>query len=143
MQGGGGGVGTGGPGLFPKAPRFSGFDDDTGLIKRPDLARDVIRHLFKKKVEREAAERLARAQWQAVHENKCYYLKMDPAVTPMFPEVRVVINQAQHAIFGSKQENVHLFSSSIPRFDICHQTSRIITRTEQTFVSARILGVIS
>ena len=70
-----------------KAPRFSGFDDDTGLIKRPDLARDVIRHLFKKKCEREQAERLARAQWQAIHENKCYYLKMDPAVTPMFPEV--------------------------------------------------------
>jgi len=71
----------------PKAPRFSGFDDDTGLIRRPDLDRNVLRHLFKKKCEREEREKAARAQLQAMHENKCYYLKMDPAVTPMFPQV--------------------------------------------------------
>merc|ERR1711952_565042 len=34
---------------------------------------------------------------------------------------------AQH--FCSKNENVHLFSSSLPRFDKCHETSRIFPRT--------------
>ena len=46
------------------------------------------------------------------------------------------------APFLSKKEIVHLFSSSLPRFDKCHQTSRIFPRTEQTF-SARSFGVIS
>ena len=45
--------------------------------------------------------------------------------------------------FLSKKENVHLFSSSFPRFDKCHETSRIFPRTEQTFASARSFGVIS
>ena len=43
----------------------------------------------------------------------------------------------------SKKENVHLFSSSLPRFDKCQETSRIFPRTEQTFASARSFGVIS
>ena len=47
------------------------------------------------------------------------------------------------ALFLSKMENVHLFSSSLPRFDKCHETSRIFPRTEQTFASARSFGVIS
>ena len=47
------------------------------------------------------------------------------------------------APFLSKKENVHLFLSSLPRFDKCHETSRIFTRTEQTFASARSFGVIS
>ena len=50
--------------VTPKAPRFSGFDDDTGLIRRPDLDRNVLRHLFKKKCEREEREKAARAQLQ-------------------------------------------------------------------------------
>ena len=46
--------------------------------------------------------------------------------------------------FLSKKENVHLFFlSSFPRFDKCHETSRIFPRTEQTFASARSFGVIS
>ena len=47
------------------------------------------------------------------------------------------------APFWSKKENVHLFSSLLPRFDKCHETSRIFPRTEQTFASARSFGVIS
>ena len=47
------------------------------------------------------------------------------------------------APFLSKMENVHLFSSSFPHFDKCHETSRIFPRTEQTFASARSFGVIS
>ena len=48
------------------------------------------------------------------------------------------------APFLSKKENVHLFSSSLPRFDKqCHETSRIFPRTEQTFARARSFGVIS
>ena len=39
------------------------------------------------------------------------------------------------APFLSKMENGHLFSSSLPRFDKCHETSRIFPRTEQTFAS--------
>ena len=55
------------------------------------------------------------------------------------------LNQALFlcAQFLSKEENVHLFSSSLPRFDKCHETSRIFPRTEQTFASARSFGVIS
>ena len=34
-------------------------------------------------------------------------------------------------------------SSSLPRFDKCHETSRIFPWTEQTFASARSFGVIS
>ena len=45
--------------------------------------------------------------------------------------------------FLSKKENVHLFSSSLPRFYKCHETSRIFLRTEQTFARARSFGVIS
>ena len=45
--------------------------------------------------------------------------------------------------FLSKKENVHLFSSSLPRFDKYHETPRIFPRTEQTFASARSFGVIS
>ena len=47
------------------------------------------------------------------------------------------------ASFLSKMEIFHLFSSSLPRFDKCHETSRIFPRTEQTFASARSFGVIS
>ena len=47
------------------------------------------------------------------------------------------------APFLSKMEIVHLFSSSLPRFDKCHEMSRIFPRTEQTFASARSFGVIS
>ena len=36
--------------------------------------------------------------------------------------------------FWSKMENGHLFSSSLPRLDKCHKTSRLFTRTEKTFV---------
>ena len=42
-----------------------------------------------------------------------------------------------------QNENGHLFSSSLPRLDKCHKTSRIFPRTEQTFASARSFGVIS
>ena len=45
--------------------------------------------------------------------------------------------------FCPKKENVPLFSSSLPRFDICHKTSQTFPRTEQTFASARSFGVIS
>ena len=34
------------------------------------------------------------------------------------------------ALFLSKMENGHLFSSSLPRFDKCHKSSRIFIRTE-------------
>ena len=47
------------------------------------------------------------------------------------------------APFLSKMENGHLFSSSLPRLDKFHETSRIFPRTEQTFASARSFGVIS
>ena len=48
------------------------------------------------------------------------------------------------ALFLSKTENGHLFSSSLPRLHKCHEPSRIFPRTEQTFVSsARSFGVIS
>ena len=47
------------------------------------------------------------------------------------------------APFLPNKGNVHLFSSSLPRFDKCHQTSRIFPRSEQTFASARSFGVIS
>ena len=40
-------------------------------------------------------------------------------------------------------QTVHLFTSSLPRFDKCHETSRIFPRTEQTFASARSFDVIS
>ena len=42
-----------------------------------------------------------------------------------------------------QKANIHLFSSSLPRFDKCHEMSRIFPRTEQTFASARSFGVIS
>ena len=45
--------------------------------------------------------------------------------------------------FLSKKEIVHLFSSSLPHLDKCHEMSRIFPRTEQTFASARSFGVIS
>ena len=45
--------------------------------------------------------------------------------------------------FFFKLEKVHLFSSSLPRFDKCQETSRIFPRTEQTFANARSFGVIS
>ena len=45
------------------------------------------------------------------------------------------------ALFPSKKENVHLFFSSLPNFDKCHETSQIFTRTDQTFVCARSFGV--
>ena len=44
--------------------------------------------------------------------------------------------------FFVQNVNVHLFSDPLPRFDKCHETSRIFPRTEQTFVSARSFGVI-
>ena len=47
------------------------------------------------------------------------------------------------APFLSKIANVHLFSNSLPRFDKCHETSRIFLRTEQTFASAMSFVVIS
>ena len=46
------------------------------------------------------------------------------------------------APFLSKKENVHLFSSSLLRFDKCHKTSQIFTGTEQTFVTAKSFGII-
>jgi hypothetical protein len=36
--------------------------------------------------ELEENERQRRALLQHQHENKCYYLKLDPTVTPMFPQ---------------------------------------------------------
>ena len=39
--------------------------------------------------------------------------------------------------FLTKMEIVHLFSSSLPRFDKWHETSWIFPRTEQTFANAR------
>ena len=47
------------------------------------------------------------------------------------------------ALFLSKMENGHLFSSSLPLLDKCHKTSRTFPKTEQTFASARSFGVIS
>ena len=44
--------------------------------------------------------------------------------------------------FFSKKANVHFISSSISCVGKCHKTSQIFTRTEQTFVSARSLGII-
>ena len=45
--------------------------------------------------------------------------------------------------FCPKRKNVRLFSSLLPHFDKCHETSRIFLSTEQTFASARSFGVIS
>ena len=45
--------------------------------------------------------------------------------------------------FCLKWKMFTFFSSSLPRFDKCHETSRIFLRTEQTFASARSFGVIS
>ena len=46
-------------------------------------------------------------------------------------------------IFGPKRKMFTFFSSSLPRFDKCHETSsRIFMRTEQTFANARSFGVI-
>ena len=45
--------------------------------------------------------------------------------------------------FCPKWKIVTFFSSSLPRFDKCHEPSRIFPRTEQTFASARSFGVIS
>ena len=54
-------------------------------------------------------------QWRARHKGECL----------------------KQALFLSKKENVHLFSSSLPRLDKCHETSRIFLRTEQTFASCQ------
>ena len=45
-------------------------------------------------------------------------------------------------IFCPKWKMFTFFLSSLPRFDKCHETSRIFPRTEQTFASARSFGVI-
>ncbi len=37
-------------------------------------------------LELEEDERRKRALLQQQHENKCYYLRLDPAITPMFPQ---------------------------------------------------------
>ena len=59
--------------------------------------------------------------------------------------VLVLVSQALFlcALFLTDKENIHLFSSSLPCFDKCHETSPINRRTEQTFGSARSFGVIS
>ena len=36
--------------------------------------------------ELEQAERRKRSLLQQQHENKCYYLRLDPVITPMFPQ---------------------------------------------------------
>ena len=45
--------------------------------------------------------------------------------------------------FFAEKGNVHLFSSSHPCFDKCHETSPIFPRTKQIFVRDRSFGVIS
>ena len=45
--------------------------------------------------------------------------------------------------FVQKGNCGHLLSSSLARFDKCHETSQIFPRTEQTFASARSFRVIS
>ena len=72
---------------------------------------------------------------QAVHEQTRFHLLQAGAVV----QVRLYFCACH---FLSKKGNVHLFSSSLPRLDKCHETSRIFPRTEQTFASARSFGFI-
>ena len=65
-------------------------------------------------------------------------LKRKPFISQKTLEVRLYYRLyfcAHH--FFSKMENGPLFSSSLPCFDKCHETSRIFLRTKQTFASAR------
>ena len=70
--------------------RVSRFDDNSGLLHIPErswtLGRTHRRNLFMAKTEQEEKERAKRLKLQQQHENKCYYLRLDPAVTPIFPQ---------------------------------------------------------
>ncbi len=75
----------------PRERRISRFDDQTGLLHRPttlgrELSREHRRQLFAAKAEVEEMERKRRRLLQQQHENKCYYLGMDAAITPMFEQ---------------------------------------------------------
>ena len=66
--------------------RISRFDDQTGFLQKTDLSREHRRQLFSLKAETEEKEKRKRLLQQQQHENKCYYLRLDPALTPMFAQ---------------------------------------------------------
>lgn len=70
--------------------RVSRFDDNSGLLHIPErmwtLGKTHRRNLFMAKTELEEKERAKRLKLQQQHENKCYYLRLDPALTPIFPQ---------------------------------------------------------
>ena len=65
----------------------SKFDDKTGRLNCAGISRDHRRYYISQKFEMEKEEKRKRDLLQAWHENKCYYLRLDPAITPMFPEI--------------------------------------------------------
>jgi len=67
--------------------RCSRFDDKTGRLNSGGLSRDHRRFYISQKYEMEKEEKRKRDLLQAWHENKCYYLRLDPTITPMFPEI--------------------------------------------------------
>ena len=67
--------------------RCSKFDDKTGRLNSSGLSRDHRRYYISQKFEMEKEEKRKRDLLQAWHENKCYYLRLDPSITPMFPEI--------------------------------------------------------
>jgi histone-lysine N-methyltransferase SETD2 len=72
----------------PQRPRISRLDDKSGLLHQDiqPLSREHRRQLFMSKAETEEMERHRRTLLQQQHENKCYYLRLDAAITPMFQE---------------------------------------------------------
>lgn len=67
--------------------RVSRFDDQSGLLHKPGpLSREHRRQLFALKATTEEEEKKKRQLLVQQHMNKCYYLRLDPSVTPLFPQ---------------------------------------------------------
>lgn len=70
--------------------RISRFDDQSGLLhlhsSEYNLSREHRRQLFRLRAETETREKERRVLLQKQHENKCYYLRLNAALTPMFPQ---------------------------------------------------------
>ena len=89
------------------------------------------------------AGQIIRQNWPG---KKCATLvaKVSLCILPSLKKsLRLIQALFLRAPFWSKKENICLFSSLLPRFDKYHETSRMLPKTEQTFASARIFGVIS
>jgi len=62
-------------------------------------------------LELEEEERRKRALQLQQHENKCYYLKLDPAITPMFP-------QYPEFFFDPASSQWHQMPQAYPEIDV-------------------------